>query len=97
LSIHVRDAEATVTFPFDRGSLVVHGSARGLPTIRISADAESVLGLCMVKIVRGVPHPLHHHKRVLLARILKGEIRVECIPRSPLQLMRFTGLMSVRD
>jgi hypothetical protein len=94
--IHVRDAEVATTLVFDGGSLVVHGGAYGEADIRISGDAESILALCMVKIIRGMPHPLHRHNRAIVRRILRGEIRIEGIPRSPGQLLRFTRLMTVR-
>jgi len=95
--LHVRDAEVGVTLVFENGLLTLHGGAYGEPRIRIAADAEAVLALCMVKLVRGVPHPLHRHNRRLIRMIARGEIRIEGIPRSPLQLLRFTRLVSVRD
>lgn len=95
--LHVRDAEVTVTLVFADGTLTLHGGAHGASKIRIAADAEAVLALCMVKLVRGVPHPLHHHNRRLIRMIARGEIHIEGIPRSPLQLLRFTRLVSVRD
>ncbi len=97
VGLHVRDAEVTVTLVFEEGRLTVHGADHGEARIRISADAEAVLALCMVKLVRGVPHPLHHHNRRLLRMIVTGEIRIRGIPRNPLQLLRFTRLVSVRD
>lgn len=97
VQIHVRDAGVTVTLVFGGGLLTVHGGVHGLPKIRISADADAVLALCMIKIVAGVPHPLHHHNRRLVRMIATGEIHVSGIPRSPLQLLRFSRLVSVRD
>lgn len=97
VQIHVRDAEVTVSLEFAAGQLTVHAGARGTPKIRISADAEAVLALCMIKLVGGVPHPLHHHNRRLIRMIATGEIRIEGIPRSPLALLRFTRLVSVRE
>ena len=94
--IHVRDADVAATLVFDGGSLVVHGGAYGEPDISISGDAESVLALCMVKIVRGMPHPLHRHNRALVRRLLKREISIQGMSRRPAQLLRFTRLMTVR-
>ncbi len=95
--IDAHDAEVSVTLVFEGGGLVVHGGNYGAPRIRIRTDADSVLALCMVKMMGGVPHPLHHHNRELLRRILNGEIRIEGISGSVLQLLRFTRLVSVRD
>ncbi len=95
--LHVRDAEVTVSLEFEAGRLTVHGGAHGTPKIRIAADAEAVLALCMIKIVGGMPHPLHHHNRRLIRMIATGEIRIEGMPRSPIQLLRFTRLVSVRE
>lgn len=96
VQIHVRDADVAATLVFDGGSLIVHGGTWGEADIRITGDVDSVLALCMVKIVRGVPHPLHHHNRALIRRILRGEIRIDGFPRRPAQLLRFTRLMTVR-
>jgi hypothetical protein len=96
IHLHVRDAGVTVSLAFAGGSLTIHGGGHGEPRIRISADAEAVLALCMIKIVAGIPHPLHHHNRKLLRMIATREIHVEGIPRSPLQLLRFARLVSVR-
>jgi len=95
--IHVRDAEVTVTLVFEGGRLTLHGGARIPARIRISADSDAVLALCMVKLVGGMPHPLHHHNRRLIRMIARGEIHIEGIPRNPLQLLRFTRLVSVRE
>ena len=97
VAIDVPDAGVTVSLEFLEGSLVVHAGTPGDPDIRITAPAESVLALCMVKIVGGVPHPLHHHNRAVVARILRGEVRIEGLARSPLQLLRLTRLLSVRE
>lgn len=96
VAIEVRDAEVGVSLEFSMGSLVIHAGVHKGAKIRISADAESVLALCMVKIVTGVPHPLDPHNRRLLKRVLDGEILIVGAPRSTLQLIRFTRLMSVR-
>ena len=97
VEIHVRDAEVTVSLVFADGRMTVHGGVHGTPKIRISADAEAVLALCMIKLVGGVPHPLHHHNRRLIRMIVTGEIRIEGVSRSPLALLRFTRLVSVRE
>ena len=95
--IEVRDADVAATLVFDGGSLTVHGGRFGEPALRISADAQSVLALCAMKIVRGLPDPLHRDSRALLGRILTREIRIEGMSRAPMQLLRFTRLMSVRS
>ena len=97
VEIHVRDAEVTVSLEFEGGCLTVHGGMYATPKIRISADAEAVLALCMIKLVGGVPHPLHHHNRRLIRMMATGEIRIEGIPRNPLALLRFARLVSVRE
>jgi hypothetical protein len=97
VEIHVRDAEVTVSLAFADGQLTVSAGAHGTPMIRISADAEAVLALCMIKMVGGVPHPLHHHNRRLIRMIATGEIRIGGILRSLPALLRFTRLVSVRE
>jgi hypothetical protein len=95
VSIEVIDAEVTVTLTFARGALDIHTGALDSASIRISTTAELVLALCMVKISHGIPNFFERHGGKLLGSLLKGEVRIAGIARHPIQLVRFTRLMSV--
>jgi len=94
ICLEALDAEVTVTLAFARGTLVIHGSC-GAPSIRISAAAESLLTLPIVRIVAGLPHLFGPHGRGLRRGLLTGRVKIAGILLKPIQLIRFTRLMSV--
>jgi hypothetical protein len=93
--IDVPDAEVSVTLVFTDGALMVHAGMHGEPRIRITTSADVLLGLCMLKVVNGVPRPLHRHSRALIGNMLRGKARIAGILSSPVQLIRFARLLSV--
>jgi hypothetical protein len=94
LTIVVSDADVSVTLAFTRGSLDIRTGA-GMSDIRITATAETVLGLCSLRIRRGIPMLFDSHGRAMLRKMLGGELRIDGILRHPVQLVRFARLMSV--
>ena len=95
--IEVPDAGVSATLVFDRGSLLVERGSNGDPAISIRADSGSLLELCSVRMARGLPDPLSPENRALLGRVLRGEVRIGGALRSPMQLLRFARLMTVRS
>lgn len=93
--IDVVDAEVSITLAFSSGALTVHGGAHGEPDVRIATTAELLLALCMLRVVNGVPRPLHRDSRPVIASILRGAVKIGGLGRRPLQLLRFTRLVSV--
>jgi hypothetical protein len=95
ISLEAVDADVTVTLGFTRGSLTVYEGTHGAPAIRISASSEGLLGLAAVKIKLGLPFLLGREGSALRRGLLSGEVRIRGALRRPLQLIRFTRLMSV--
>ncbi len=93
--IDVIDAEVSITLVFADGALVVHAGIHGEPRIRIATSADILLALCMLKVVNGIPRPLHRDSRGLIGNMLRREVRISGISRSPVQLVRFARLLSV--
>ncbi len=94
ICLEAHDADVTVTLEFARGTLVIHGRC-GAPAIHISATAEALLSLPVVRIVAGLPHLFGPHGRRLRRGLLTGNVRISGIFLRPIQLIRFTRLMSV--
>jgi len=94
ICLEARDADVTVTLEFARGRLVIHGTC-GAPSIHISATAEALLTLPIVRIVAGLPHLFGPKGRGLRRGLLTGRVRIAGIFLKPIQLIRFTRLMSV--
>ena len=97
ISIEALDAEVTVTLEFDNGSLVVHAGLWGVPAVRLSADAETVIELSTVRITRGIPNLFNAVGRRLVAKMLTRRIRISGFLRHARQLVRMTKLLSVND
>ncbi len=94
ICLEAHDADVTVTLAFSRGRLVIHGNC-GSPAIHISATAEALLTLPVVRIVAGLPHLFGQHGRGLRRGLATGQVRISGIFLRPIQLVRFTRLMSV--
>jgi hypothetical protein len=93
--IDVVDAEVSITLAFSGGALIVHGGCFGEPQIRITTTSDILLALCMLKVVNGMPRPLHPDSRSLIGHMLKGRVKISGILQSPVQMIRFARLMSV--
>ncbi len=94
ICLEAHDAEVTVTLEFARGTLLIHGE-RGAPSIHISSTAEGLLSLPVVRIVAGLPHLFGPKGRGLRRGLLTGKVKISGIFLKPIQLIRFTRLMSV--
>jgi hypothetical protein len=95
ITLEAVDAEVAVTLEFRKGSLIVHGSCHQKPEIRISASSELLLGLAAVKIRLGLPDLFGRDARALRRGLLSGRVKMTGALRRPVQLVRFTRLMSV--
>ena len=91
----VRDADVSVTLSFRRGALVVHGGVYGFPRILIATTAEGLLSLAMLKIVGGIPNLISRRGYGLVKSLARRELSIRGIMKAPIQLVRFTRLMSV--
>jgi hypothetical protein len=95
ISLEAVDAEVTVTLEFARGSLIVYEGIHGAPALRISASSEALLGLAAVKIKLGLPFLFGREGSALRRGLLGGQVKIKGALHKPLQLIRFTRLMSV--
>jgi hypothetical protein len=95
IAIEVYDAGVAITLEFNRGNLVIHGGIRDTPLISITTTAETLLSLAMLRIVRGVPNLFSPEGFGLAKALFKKELAIGGLLRGPIQLIRFTRLMSV--
>jgi hypothetical protein len=97
ISLEAPDADVAITLVFSRGRLSIHEGIFGAPKIRISAGAHTLLALPMAKITMGIPNLFHHDSRALLKGFITGAVKISGMYRRPIQLVRFTRLLSVND
>jgi hypothetical protein len=92
--LEARDADVTVTLVFAHGTLIIHEGC-GNSVIRISAAAKALLALPAVRIVAGFPYLFGSRGRGLRRGLLSGRVRIAGMLLRPVQLIRFTRLISV--
>jgi hypothetical protein len=97
VGIEVPDAEVAITLEFSRGALAVHDGIRGDPPIRIRADAETVLELTKLRIVRGLPSLGDPTTQALIGKLAAGRVRIKGAAAHIVALLRVTRLLSVMD
>ena len=97
ITLEAVDAEVAVTLEFRKGSLVVHGTDDQRPGIRISASSEMLLRLAAVNITLGLPNLLDRDAGALRRGLLSGAVKMKGALRRPVQLVRFTRLVSVNS
>jgi hypothetical protein len=97
VSIEVSDADVSVRLSFRGGTVALRNAEAGAADIRISATAETVLSLCSLRIRRGIPMLVNRDGLAMLGKILSGKLRIGGLLLHPVQLLRFTRLMSVND
>jgi hypothetical protein len=95
ISIEAVDAEVVVTLEFGRGTLVVYAGTWGSPSVRLSADSQTVIELSTLRIIWGIPNLLDPVGRRLAAKLLSGKVRITGILRHASGLLRLTRLLSV--
>ena len=89
------DAEVSLTLVFDRGRCVVYDGVRPEASAGVTADSDSILELSNVRIVGGLPWLLDAKGRAVVAKVLRGAIRIRGLLRHPVTLTRLAVVLSV--
>lgn len=89
------DAEVKVTLAFDRGRCVVHDGLLEGAAVTVSADSDSIIELSNVRLVGGLPFYFDRAGRAVVAKALRGFIRIRGLFRHPVTLTRLGIVLSV--
>jgi hypothetical protein len=91
------DAGVSVRIALSPGQVSVsNGSSRpGRLPVRVWADSDALLLLSSAPLRLGLPDPLSRDGRLVLAKILRREIRISGLVAHPLTVARFARLLSV--
>jgi hypothetical protein len=91
------DAGVSVRIALSPGQVsVANGSSRpGRPRVRVLADSDGLLLLSSAPLRFGLPDPLSSDGRWVLAKVLRGQIRISGLVAHPLTVARFARLLSV--
>jgi hypothetical protein len=96
VGIFITDIEESVTLDFRGGHLVVCSGLQPDRDVTIRADSETVMQLSKVRVgFAGLPNYLDSTGRDVVARILRGRLRIEGIFGNLTVLNQVTRLFSV--
>jgi len=94
VNLHVHDAEVGVGLEFT-GSAIRIGSVVEKADMTIATDAESLMELTNVPLRFGMPDQLTAKGRVVAGKLLRGEIKVEGLPKQLMLMIRLQRLFTV--
>ncbi|MHB8896389.1 MAG: hypothetical protein ACYC99_14585 [Candidatus Geothermincolia bacterium] len=94
--ITAKDAGTDMTMAFDYGKLRVHGSMIGKPILRISTDSTTLLDLANIQIKFGMPYYFDEVGRMVLKKLLTGELKIKGLVTHNPALTRLTKIISVK-
>jgi hypothetical protein len=95
VAIIARDIDITITLMFEKGKLTIYNGIVEKTDLKIIADHDAILGLCLFNICMGLPNYFDRNGRVILKKLLLGNLRIEGLFKHPLQLAYLTKLFSV--
>ena len=97
VGVFVTDIEEGVTLEFQGGHLLVHNGLQPARDLTIRADAGTVMQLSNVRIgFAGMPNYLDSAGREVVAKMLRGKLRIEGIMGNLTMLNQVTRLFSVQ-
>lgn len=94
--ITAEDAETEMTMMFDGGSLLVHAGKLGDPILQISTDSSTLLELANIQIKYGMPYYFDDVGRMVLKKLLKGELKIKGMFAHNMALTYMTKVISVK-
>jgi hypothetical protein len=95
VAIIARDIDITVTLVFEKGKLTIYNGIVGKTDLKIIADHDAILGLCLFNICVGLPSYFDRNGRDILKKLFLGKLKIEGLFKHPLQLIHLTKLFSV--
>lgn len=94
VNLTVRDAEVRVGIRFD-GRTVRVGAALPMADLTIATDAETLMELTSVPLRFGMPDSLTPKGRAIAGKMMRGDLRVEGLPRQLPLMIRLQRLFTV--
>lgn len=91
-----RDADVGVRLRIDRREVEVSNApSDGRADLRVVGDSLSLVELASTPLRLGLPDLLHPEGRVVIRKVVSGDLRIEGLLRHPLALSRLSRLLSV--
>jgi hypothetical protein len=97
VTIDADDAGVVITLRIDRDGVVVAEGSDPSAQVKIHADSGRLLSVVATPLRGGLPDPLSHAGRSLIAGIARGRVRIDGLVRHPVQVIRLTKLLNVHE
>jgi hypothetical protein len=94
--ITAEDAGTEMTMSFDGDSLIVHGGRTSDPMLWITTDSTTLLDLANIQIKAGLPYYFDEVGRMVVKKLLKGELKIQGMFTHNLALTHLTKIISVK-
>jgi hypothetical protein len=95
INIRARDAEVEVGMEFRDGQLHVRATPFPDPTLAISTDAGTLMGMSTVPLRFGMPDVAQADGRTVVMKMLRGDLKVRGMVRGMPLMVRLQKLLSV--
>ena len=95
INIHAHDAEVHVGMEFREGRLLVHAAPFPKADLDITTDAETLMGMSTTPLRFGMPDTTKAEGRAVVAKMLRGNLKVRGMITKPKLLTRLQRLLSV--
>ena len=94
VSLEASDAEVAVTLHIGADGVRIANGASPIAALRVVTDSRRLLDLAAVPLRAGLPDPFTAPGREVVGALLRGELRVRGLARSPVALTRLNRLLS---
>jgi hypothetical protein len=95
VNLHARDADVSVGMEFRGGQLFVHARPFPEAELDVDTDADTLMGMSTVPLRFGMPDAMTPDGRAVVAKMLKGQLKVRGMVTKPKLLIRLQKLLSV--
>jgi len=92
--INVHDAQSVFVVELGGGKAAVRVRSEAPAALRIRTDGDTLIAIPEVPLVAGLPDPRAGSGRVLLAKLLRRELRIGGLLRHPMLLRRLLRLLT---
>jgi len=96
VNLRARDAEVAVGMEFRGGQLFVHARPFPKADLDVDTDADTLMGMSNVPLRLGMPDVATADGRAVIAKIVRGRLKVRGMVTRPKLLTRLQRLLSVR-
>ncbi len=92
--VSVPEAESQFHIIIGNGAVSVDVTAPTEPALRITTDGDTLIALPEVPLIAGLPSPLTASGRELIAKLLKGDLKIGGLLQHPVKVTKALRLLN---